>query len=280
MGALEAAAPEVIRLWPEGAPAAPAKADADRTRLEFYRPAEKAAGTAMVVCPGGGYGFLAIDHEGREVAEWLNAQGIAAFVLHYRLAPRYRHPAPLQDAQRAVRTVRARAGEWKIDPQRIGILGFSAGGHLAGSASVLFEAGKEESADPIEKVSSRPDFTVLAYPVISFTAPWTHQGSKQNLLGKDAPAELAESLSLEKLVTPQTPPSFLVASGTDRAVPAENSLTFYQALRAAGVPAELHLYERGEHGFGLGKKDPVLSSWPDLLKGWMEMHGFLGAAAK
>jgi acetyl esterase/lipase len=276
-----AAEPKLEPLWPRGAPGAAGDEEADRPSLTIYLPPPASAtGVAVVVCPGGGYGFLAVDHEGREVADWLNSLGVAAFVLRYRIAPRYRHPAPLQDAGRAIRTVRARAGEWGVDPARIGILGFSAGGHLAATAGTRFEDGKPGADDPVERASSRPDFLVLVYPVISLTAPWTHQGSKRNLLG-DAPApELAEALSAERQVTARTPPAFLVHTSGDKGVPSENSVAFYLALRAAGVPAELHVYERGEHGFGLGRKDPVLSTWPDRLRQWMEVRGILGSARR
>jgi acetyl esterase/lipase len=259
-----------------GAPGAVGTEDRDRPTLTVHLPrAGGEARAAVVVCPGGGYGFLAVDHEGREVAEWLNSLNVAAFVLRYRIAPRYRHPAPLDDAMRAIRTVRARAAEWGVDPGRIGILGFSAGGHLAATAGTRFDDGKPAAEDPVERASSRPDFLVLVYPVISFTEPFTHQGSKRNLLGENPAPDLAGALSAEKQVTKSTPPAFLVHTSGDRGVPAENSVAFYLAMRAAGVPAELHVYERGEHGFGLGRKDPVLSTWPDRLKAWMDARGLI-----
>jgi acetyl esterase/lipase len=275
--ALLAAEPKVELLWPKGAPGAVGTEDADRPTLTVYLPPpERANGTAVIVCPGGGYGHLAVGHEGKEPAEWLNRLGVAAFVLQYRLAPRYRHPAPLQDAQRAVRTVRARAREWHVDPNRIGIWGFSAGGHLASTAGTHFDAGRADDPDPIQRVSSRPDFLILCYPVITFTDPVMHKGSRNNLLGKEPDPKLIEELSNEKQVTAKTPPTFLFHTHEDSGVPPENSVLFYLALRRAGVPAELHIYEKGKHGVGLAPNDPVLSSWPDRLAAWLKGRGLLG----
>ena len=271
-----AAEPRVVPLWAEGAPGAVGKEDRDRPTLTIYEPApEKATGTAIVVCPGGGYGGLAMGHEGHDVARWLSSIGITATILKYRHAPRYHFPAPLQDAQRAIRTVRARAEEWKIAPDRIGILGFSAGGHLASSAGTHFELGKPDAKDPVERVSSRPDFMVLAYPVISFTSAFTHVGSRNNFLGKNRSPEMMQKFSNETQVTKETPPTFLMHTSEDRGVPSENSIYFYLALRRAGVPAEMHIYEKGRHGVGLAPKDPVLSSWPKRCEGWMRKRGIL-----
>jgi acetyl esterase/lipase len=268
--------PVLIPLWPNGAPGAVGHDEADKPSLTMYMPsADKANGTAVVICPGGGYGFLAMDHEGRQVAEWFNKHGVTAFVLKYRIAPRYHHPAPLEDAQRALRLVRARAGEWKVDPHRIGIMGFSAGGHLASTAGTHFDSGKADAEDPIDRVSCRPDFMILCYPVISFTDPSTHVGSRNNLLGKKPDPNLVENLSNEKQVTAQTPPTFLFHTNEDKGVPAENSVLFYLALRRAGVPAELHIYEKGQHGVGLAPNIPVLSSWPERLEGWLRVRGLL-----
>lgn len=268
-------------LWPDGAPGALGREPSDTPMLTPYLPPKaKATGAAIVICPGGGYTHLA-DHEGAPVAEWLNTIGVAAFVLKYRLGPRYHHPAPLQDAARAIRTVRARALEWGIDPKRVGILGFSAGGHVASTAATHFDAGKPNAADPIERVSSRPDLLVLIYPVITM-GPLTHAGSKQNLLGPDPKPELVALLSNEGQVTKETPPTFLVHTFDDTAVPVENSMMFAEALRRAGVPFELHIYERGPHGFGLGvvkgSADPVLSTWPERCAGWLRLHGFASAS--
>lgn len=269
--AAKAAQPKVLLLWPNGAPGAKGQGGADKPSLTTYlAPADKATGMAIVVCPGGGYGGLAMGHEGHDVARWLNSIGVSAFVLKYRHAPQYHHPAPLQDAQRALRTVRARAAEWKINPQRIGIWGFSAGGHLASTAGTHFDAGKTDAADPIERVGCRPDFLILAYPVITLKPPYAHMGSRNNLLGKNADPKLVEELSNDERVTPQTPPTFLMHTNADTGVVAENSVRFYLALRKNKVPAELHIFEKGPHGVGLAPKDRVLSIWPQLLASWLK----------
>jgi acetyl esterase/lipase len=253
--------------------------DADHPTLSIYLPpADKANGAAVVVCPGGGYAGHALDHEGKQPAEWLNNLGVTAFVLKYRLAP-YRHPIPLQDAQRAIRTVRARAKEWNLDPNRVGIWGFSAGGHLASTAATHFDDGKPDAADPVDKVSCRPDFLILCYPVITMTGPpVTHMGSRKNLLGDKPDEKLIEELSNEKQVTARTPPTFLFHTDADAGVVPENSVLFYLALKKAKVPAELHVYEKGPHGVGLAPKDPVLSTWPDRLADWMKGRGLLKKA--
>ena len=267
------AADEPIVLWPAGAPGAVGKEPVDIPTLTPYLPPkDKATGAAVIVCPGGGYSHLA-DHEGRPVAEWLNTLGIVAFVLKYRLGPRYHHPAPLLDAARAIRTVRSRAAEWGIDQKRIGILGFSAGGHVASTIGTHFDFGHFLSSDQIDRMSSRPDLMILIYPVITMKE-FTHAGSKRLLLGENPRADLVTLLSNEEQVTKETPPTFLVHTTTDAAVPVENSLRFVEALRRAGVPLELHIYERGPHGFGLGGKDPILSTWPERCADWLRLHGF------
>lgn len=270
-------APIVVRLWEGDAPGAQGTADADIPTLTVFLPAERANGAAVVVCPGGGYGGLAA-HEGKPVAEWLNGVGVTGFVLKYRLGPRYHHPVMMQDVNRAIRLVRARAAEWNLDPSRVGVLGFSAGGHLASTAVTHFDDGKPDATDPIDRASSRPDFGVLIYPVITMTDPYTHHGSRTKLLG-DAPApELVDLMSNEKQVTDKTPPCFLVHTSTDTAVPFQNSLMFAEALQKHHVPVELHVFDHGAHGFGLGTKDPVLGRWPELCARWMEFHGWLKAA--
>jgi Esterase/lipase len=262
-----------IRLWPAAAPGSIGSEAVDVPTITPYLPSrDKATGAAVVVCPGGGYQMLA-DHEGRPVAEWLNSIGVAAFVLKYRIAPRYHHPSPMLDAQRALRTVRARAAEWGIDPRRIGILGFSAGGHLASTAATHFDAGKADAIDPIERASSRPDLVILIYPVITMREQ-THAGSKQNLIGDHPDAQLVALMSNDEQVTKETPPAFLIHTVNDAVVTVENSLLFAAALRKAGVPYEMHLYERGPHGFGLGIGDPILSSWAERCADWLRLHGF------
>ena len=270
-----APAPKMELLWPNGAPGALGNDESDRPSLTIQLPQSNRVHSGVVVCPGGAYGMLAVDHEGRQVAEWLNARGVAAFVLRYRLGPRYHHPIELGDAQRALRFVRFHAADYGIASDRIGIWGFSAGGHLASTAGTHFDAGNADAADPIDRVGSRPDFMILAYPVISFTTPYTHRGSLRNLLGDNPDSKLVASLSNETQVTPETPPAFLFHTTTDSGVPAENSVLFYLALRKAGVPAEMHIYERGQHGVGLALFDPILSSWPKQLAEWMRLHGWM-----
>jgi acetyl esterase/lipase len=269
--------PKVELLWPNGAPDAKGTAERDKPTLTILpAPAEKASGAAVVICPGGGYGAVMMTYEGVDVGRWFNTIGVSAFVLNYRHAGRgYQHPAPLEDAQRAIRTVRSRAAEWMLDSKKIGILGFSAGGHLASTAGTHFDDGRSNADDPIERVGCRPDFLVLVYPVISFAPPYTHGGSVRNLLGEKPDPKLVENLSNEKQVTARTPPTFLVASSADTVVPAENSVQFYLALRNAKVPAELHVFERGNHGFGMAQNDPALGTWPRLCAEWLKMHGFV-----
>jgi acetyl esterase/lipase len=267
---------QVELLWPAGAPGAVGAEDADKPSLTVYRaPAKSAVETGVIVCPGGGYGMLAKEHEGDQIARWLNSLGIQAFVLQYRIAPRYHYPAPFLDAQRAIRWVRAHAAGYHIAPARIGIWGFSAGGHLASTTGTHFDAGDAQAADPIERLGSRPDFMILAYPVISFTTTYTHRGSMHNLLGDNPDPALAASLSNETQVTAQTPPTFLFHTDADNGVPPENSVLFYLALRKAGVPAEMHIYERGPHGVGLASTDAVLATWAARLKDWLEIRGLL-----
>lgn len=266
----------VIPLWPEGAPDAVGEGEVDTPALTVYLPGDDSAtGAAIVICPGGGYGRLAMDHEGHQVARWLNELGIAAFILKYRHAPEYRHPTPLRDAQRALRLVRARSDEWGIDAGRVGILGFSAGGHLAASTGIHFDWQDELATDAIARQSARPDFMILAYPVITMTEDYMHRGSRDNLLGEDAGASLARFMSPEQQVTDRTPPAFLFHTTTDQAVPPENSVFFYLALRRAGVEAEMHIYERGRHGVGLAPDLPALSTWPDRCEDWLRLHRWI-----
>lgn len=265
---------KTYRLWEGDAPGSLGKEAVDIPTVTVYSPpADKASGAAVVVCPGGGYGMLA-DHEGRPVAEWLNSIGIVGIVLKYRLGPKYHHPVMLNDAARAIRFTRAHASEWKIDPHKVGILGFSAGGHLASTAATHFDSGKADATDPIEKESSRPDLAILIYPVVAIATPYGHAGSKRNLLGDNPPQDLVESLSNERMVTKETPPMFLVHTADDAGVPVENSLLLAESLRKARVPVELHVFEHGPHGFGMGGNDPVLKTWPDLCSKWLKRKGF------
>jgi acetyl esterase/lipase len=265
-----------IPLWAAGAPGALGTTPADQPVITPFLPPEgRASGTAVVIFPGGSYQHLSMEKEGSDVANWLASNGVTAFVVRYRLGPSYHHPVMLGDAQRAIRTVRARAAEWGVDVRRIGIMGFSAGGHLASTAGTHFDAGAASSGDPIERASSRPDFMLLIYPVITMRDSITHRGSRVNLLGESPDPELVRSLSNETQVTRETPPTFLVHSTDDKTVPVENSLLFYRALRDAAVPVEMHIFEYGGHGFGLAPADPVLSAWTTSAEAWMRRHGWI-----
>lgn len=285
--------PEQILLWPAGHPANKDPADqvqeqrddadppwmsgTSRTKpsVMAYLP-ERPNGAAVVICPGGGYGSLSMEKEGVEVAQWMNQRGMAAFVLRYRCGGgKNQQPAPLNDAQRALRLVRSRADQWKLDPERVGILGFSAGGHLASSAATKFDSGDSSSDDPLDRPSSRPNFAVLVYPVISMREGVTHGGSRRNLLGEDADEALVEAWSTDEQVSDDTPPTFLIHASDDRAVPLRNAMLFYEALIQHGVPAEMHIYEQGGHGFGMLRGDRPADQWPTLLEPWLRGQGVL-----
>src|SRR5215471_6056888 len=264
-------------LWPNGAPGALGTAEKDiPTLTPFFPDPAKATGAAMVVCPGGGYQHLA-PHEGHDYARWLNEYGITAFVLKYRLGPAgYHHPAMLQDAARAVRLVRARSADWKLDANRLGIMGSSAGGHLASTLLTHFDAGKPDAEDPIERESSRPDLGILCYAVITMETA-THGGSKANLLGPSPSPELVAELSNELHVTTNTPPCFVWSTEEDKTVPVENSLQFVEALRKAEVPFDLHIYQKGDHGMGLGSQQWNPSKrhpWTADLVFWLKQQGW------
>jgi acetyl esterase/lipase len=271
----QAQPPQTMPLWPNAAPGAQGTADIDIPSLTAFPASRTKVSTAVIVFPGGGYAHLSMEHEGSEIAQWLNNIGVSAFVLKYRLGPKYHHPVELGDAQRAIRYVRAHAADYGIDPQRIGIWGFSAGGHLASTAGTHFDAGKADSVDLIDRQSSRPDFMILAYPVITFREPFLHRGSRDNLIGKNPDPALIDLLSNEDHVTGETPPTFLFHTSDDPVVPVQNSIFFYLALRKAQVPAEMHIYQHGPHGVGLAKNIPELSSWPMLLANWLRMRGLI-----
>ena len=271
------APPTALPLYDGTPPLAVGNSDDDVPTLTPYLlPKGKANGAAVVICPGGGYGWLAMDHEGKQAAEFLNTLGVQAFVLKYRITGKNRPgpllTAPLLDAQAAMKMVRAKAGEWGVDPKRVGVWGFSAGGHLASTLATHYDA------------ASRPDFAVLAYPVVSMADGVTHGGSRKNLLGDKPSAELVEEFSNDRRVTPKTPPTFLFQTDEDGAVPAENAVRFYLALRAAKVPAELHVYERGPHGVGLGtdpkwtKGNAYTADWTKHLTAWLTVRGLLKPA--
>ena len=265
-------------LWTGDAPGALGKQDKDiPTLTPYFAESAKATGAAIVICPGGGYGGLA-NHEGDHYARWLNESGIAGFVLKYRLGSAgYRHPVMLQDAARAVRTIRARAGEWKLDPKRVGIMGSSAGGHLSSTLLTHFDAGKPDAADPVDRESSRPDLGILCYPVVTLVGPFAHAGSRKNLLGTNPPPELVRELSNDLQVTKDTPPCFIWHTYEDGGVPVENSLQFAEALRKAGVPFDLHVYQKGPHGLGLGTRDwnpDKRLPWTGDCVYWLKGQGF------
>ena len=281
-----AAEPAVIPLWPEGVPGL--RADASPEKLEDARasnvhqpsltvypaPADKATGAAVIICPGGGYMRLSMENEGSQVAAWLNSIGVTAFVLKYRMVE-YGHPAPLRDVLRAVRLVRSRAADFALQPDRLGVIGFSAGGHLAASAGTLFDSPEGRTGAALDAVSARPDFLLLMYPVITLHDPYAHAGSRRALLGENATAAQVAAMSLESRVTAATPPTFLVHTQEDTSVPIENSLLFYRALRASGVPTEVHLFEKGPHGFGMRKEFGQTSAWIDRAEDWMRGRGLL-----
>jgi acetyl esterase/lipase len=243
--------------------------------IDVYLPAKKnATGQAVIICPGGGYWILAYDWEGSDIAKWLNSKGVAAIVLKYRLPVSksniIRHESPLLDAKRAMRLVRFHAQTWQIKPDKIGIMGFSAGGHLASTLGTHFDPGDSTAQDPIEALSSRPDFMILVYPVITFCQPFMHRGSRNSLLGEAADTVMVTYFSNELQVKENTPPTFLVHAGDDDGVPVENSLVFYQALRAKKIPAEMHIYPEGGHGFSLAIGKYYLDTWTDRCIDWLQ----------
>jgi acetyl esterase/lipase len=269
------ASPKTMLLWPAGAPGAQGDEEIDKPTLTVYLPAGvNATKTGVVVAPGGGYVHLAMEKEGTAIAAWLNARGVAAFVLKYRLGPKYHHPIELEDAQRAIRTVRANAAEYGIAADHVGMWGSSAGGHLTATAGTRFDKGNADATDPIERQGSRPDFLVLAYPVITLEAPDAHSGSRKYLLGDDPDPAMVKALSAETQVTKETPPTFLFATTEDKTVPVINSVMFFEALVKAGVPAEMHIFQHGGHGVGLAAANSELSVWPELVIKWMRERGY------
>jgi acetyl esterase/lipase len=275
----------VIPLWPEGVPNAKSIGEEKVTEgrisnvstptLTVYRPAvDRPNGTAVIICPGGGYGLLSNDREGIQYANWLSTLGVTSFVLKNRLAE-FGHPAPLQDVVRAVRIVRSRASEFKIDADRIGVMGSSAGGHLAASAGTLFNHAAGKTGAKLDAENARPDFLILMYPVITMKDPAAHAGSRKNLIGDKPDAELIKLMSLEEQVTAETPPTLLIHTQEDRSVPIENSILFFQALTRAGVPAEMYLFERGSHGMGMRDGLGTASNWHRRAEEWLDARGLL-----
>jgi acetyl esterase/lipase len=290
LNSLFAADEKMIALWPEGVPGLrtnipPERVDNGRvysvnkpTLTIFPAPADKANGTAVVICPGGGYDHLSAEIEGAALARWLNTLGITGFVLRYRLIE-YGHPAPLQDVLRAVRLVRTRADEFGVKTNCIGVIGASAGGHLAACAGTLFDAPEGRTGAELDKVSARPDFIILMYAVISMKEPYVHTGSRRALLGTNSTPELLDHLSPELQVTKDSSPAFIMHTEEDRGVSDFNSIQFYEALHQARVPVEMHLYEKGPHGFGLRQGLGPTSDWPKRCEEWMRSHGWLPTPA-
>jgi acetyl esterase/lipase len=254
-------------LWPD----APVTGPASLPRIVPYLLPGPPARACVLVFPGGGYGNHA-PHECEPVARWLNGLGVSAAVVFYRIAP-HRHPLPLRDAQRAVRLARAHAAEWQVDPRRVGVLGFSAGGHCAASAGTIFDPGNPDAGDPVERQSSRPDAMILCYPVLTF-GEYRHTGCMHNLLGENPPGTLRHELSLENRVTAQTPPTFLWHTTGDAAVPVQNSLLFAEALAFHQAPFALHVFPGGRHGLGLAGSDPYFGTWTACCAQWLERIGF------
>lgn len=282
------AAPNVIPLWPEGVPGAKQigpevndkghTANVSEPTITVYGPAvDHPNGTAVIIAPGGGYVRLSTDREGEQYANWLGTLGVTSFVLKYRMKE-FGHPAPLQDVLRAVRYVRAHAAQFHVRPERIGVMGSSAGGHLAASAGTLFDSPLGRTGAPLDAVSARPDFLVLLYPVITMEAPYAHKGSRTALIGASPSPELVQLMSLEKQVTPDTPPTLLIHTQEDQTVPVENSILFYQALTRAHVPAEMYLFEHGAHGMGMRAGLGTASQWPRRAEEWLRERGLLDPA--
>lgn len=279
--ATPAASPSAVTmpLWPSVPPGSTASDEGDVPELILTRVESDSPTAAIVIFPGGGYGGHAMDHEGYQFAEWFHSLGVTSAICTYRLRGKgnqgkgYGHPIPMQDAQRAIQTLRARAAEWNIDPDRIGAIGFSAGGHLCSTISTHFADVDSSSEDPVAAVSSRPDFSILCYPVIAFDKPYTHKGSQRNLIGENPDRKLVELLSNERQVSEHTPPTFLFHTAEDKAVPPENSVQYFLACQKNGVPAELHVFPKGRHGLGLAKDQAGASQWPALCEDWLRRLG-------
>ena len=287
--AAAAAEPIVIPLWPEGVPGAKnigeekheeggRISNVSSPTLTFYRPAvDRPNGTSVVICPGGGYGMVSNEREGVQFANWLSTLGVTSFVLKYRMAE-FGHPAPLQDVLRAVRLVRSRAAEFHVNSSRIGVMGSSAGGHLAATSGTLFDHVSGKTGAELDQVSARPDFLILMYPVITMYDPVAHAGSRKNLIGANPSTELMDLMSAEKQVTANTPPTLIIHTQEDKSVPVENALLFYQALTRAHVPAEMYVFEHGSHGMGMKAEFGTASNWPKRAEEWLNGRGLLTPA--
>jgi acetyl esterase/lipase len=268
---------QIEYLWPDGAQGAVGTEEQDKPHLEIFGASGPGMHTAVVVCPGGGYTHLAYEKEGTRIAEWLNLRGITAFVLTYRLSPRYHYPAPMLDGHRSVRWVRSHAREFNIAPDRIGMWGFSAGGHLVGMMGTHFDGGHAQAADPIERVSDRPDFVISSYGALTLKDGVAKPTALVPLVGGPLTPEQKDELSPDKHVTAMTPPYFLYATTPDQSVPVLSSVEFYTALVRAGVPAEMHIFQEGPHGTALGQSYLELSAWPEMLENWLRLNGWIPA---
>ncbi|KAA5538912.1 alpha/beta hydrolase [Roseiconus nitratireducens] len=272
-----------LDLWPGLPPGSTLRGEGDVPKLILTRVESKEPTAAVVILPGGGYNGHAMDHEGYQFAQWFHSLGIPSAICTYRLRGKgndgkgYGHPAPMIDAQRAIQTLRANASEWNLDPNRIGVIGFSAGGHLCSTVSTHFAKADPVSEDPVARVSSRPDFSILCYPVIAFDKPYSHGGSQRNLIGADPDPELVIDLSNERQVSEHTPPTFLFHTAADRVVPVQNSLDYFLACQEHGVPAELHVFPEGRHGVGLAKNLSGADQWPELCANWLRRIGVVAA---
>jgi len=274
---------KTMLLWPAGAPGALGDEDVDKPTLTVFLPLKpNVTKTGVVVAPGGSYTHLATEKEGYAFARWLNERGVAAFVLQYRLGPKYHYPVEMEDARRAIQMVRAHAAEWGVDRDHVGMWGSSAGGHLAATVGtqniVIANDPPVEVGDNSHFEDSRPSFLILSYPVITFKEPYVHHGSLKYLLGNTPDPRLVDELSAETQVTKDTPPTFLFTTTDDKTVPVMNSVMFYSALVKAGVPVEMHIFQQGAHGAGLAPTNPQLSVWPDLLAKWMREWGYMAPA--
>jgi acetyl esterase/lipase len=268
---------KTLNVYPGAVPGALGHAAADRPTIDVYLPAANPTHSAVLVIPGGSYHDVVADREGAEPAQWLAQRGVAAFVLHYRVAP-YRYPAPIADAQRAMRLLRSDAADFGFSPDHLGAWGFSAGGHVTSILATLFDNGVPASPDAIEHMSDRPDFVILAYPVITMKPEFGHAGSRQNLLGPIPDPALVALLSAEDHVTPMSPPAFVFTTNDDDVVPSQNSMLYVAACQRAGVPVEFHMFEHGHHGVGLAKQQPGLRLWPSLLESWMQQNQWMAVA--
>ncbi|MGO8759017.1 MAG: alpha/beta hydrolase [Terracidiphilus sp.] len=266
---------QIEYLWPDGAPGAIGTEEQDKPHFEIFSGYGSGPHTAVIVCPGGGYTHLAYEKEGTRIAEWLNLRGITAFVLTYRLFPRYNFPVPMLDGYRAVRWVRSHASEFDVAPNRIGMWGFSAGGHLVGMVGTRFDDGNPQATDPVDRASDRPDFVISSYGALSLQPGFSRPGAMGALLGPHPSPEQIDDVSPDKHVSPHTPPFFLFATTFDDAVPALSAVSFYTSLVRAGVPAEMHIFQQGPHGTALGQSYPELASWPDLLENWLRLNGWI-----